>query len=69
MNNGDGWGLVCDHYWTDEEAGVACGNSATGAWRTAVRACASGTRRRHPVWLDDVRCRDDEFTCSTARPG
>ena len=59
------WGTICDDYWTDDEADVAC--KALGYERGAVD---NGGRflggyfgfaeRGVPIWLDNVNCEGDE---------
>ena len=43
--DGDGWGAVCDDYWTDVEADVAC--RQLGYERTCERRDVAGRRGAH----------------------
>ena len=60
----DGWGAVCDDYWTDLEADVACrqlgyaGSVGNGGRFLGSHFGAPG--RNLPIWLDNVNCRGDE---------
>ncbi len=65
------WGTICDDYWNDEEADVACRQLgfAGGSVVDASRFVAGSGRRSgtfpagdddQPIWLDDVRCNGSE---------
>ena len=65
------WGTICDDYWNDEEADVACRQLgfAGGSVVDASRFNAGSDRRSgtfpagddgQPTWLDDVRCNGSE---------
>ncbi len=65
------WGTICDDYWNDEEADVACRQLgfAGGSVVDASRFNAGSGRRAgffpagddgQPTWLDDVRCNGSE---------
>ena len=66
------WGTVCDDYWTNDDADVACmALGYEGAEPVAGRFLRSrfgaGTG---PIWLDDMLCEGDEaglLDCPTAR--
>ena len=69
------WGTVCDDYWTNENADVACralgyehgSVDNAGDFRRAFFGRGTG-----PIHLDDVRCRGDEtslFGCRTRAVG
>ena len=56
------WGTVCDDYWTNDEADVACmalgyERSEPDAGRFLRSRFGAGTG---PIWLDDMLCRGDE---------
>ena len=65
------WGTICDDYWGDEDADVACRQLgfAGGSVVEARRFNAGSTRRAgtfpagdedQPIWLDDLRCSGSE---------
>ena len=57
MFHGDEWGTICDDYWTEEDAAVACRQLGhAGAERTFLRSAFGGAASGVPVWLDDVLC-------------
>ncbi len=68
------WGVVCDDYWTNEEADVVC--KAVGHERSEPNAgrflrsyFGAGTG---PFWLDDLLCNGDETSlldCRVANGG
>ena len=56
------WGTVCDDYWTDDDADVACralgferSEPYAGRFRSSRFGAGAG-----PVWLDDMLCRGNE---------
>ncbi|KAL5460317.1 hypothetical protein EMCRGX_G033759 [Ephydatia muelleri] len=65
------WGTVCDDYFTDVDAGVACrqlGYSATGASYEGLAYFGAGQGQ---IVLDDVSCTGNEtrlFDCSSGSP-
>ena len=68
------WGTVCDDYWNNSDADVAC--RALGYERSEPQAGRFLRSRfgsgRNPIWLDDMRCAGDETSlldCRTARGG
>ena len=65
------WGTICDDYWNDEEADVACrqlgfaGGSVVDASRFNAGSGRStgsfpGGDDDQPIWLDDVQCNGSE---------
>ena len=58
--NGE-WGTVCDDYWTETDAAVACRRlGRAGEVEALVGSPFGGAARDVPVWLDDVQCTGDE---------
>ena len=60
--NGE-WGTVCDDYWTETDAAVACKRLGhAGAVDALVESAApfGGAAPDVPIWLDDVQCAGDE---------
>ena len=65
------WGTVCDDYWTNEDADVACrvlgyerSEPYGGRFRSSYFGAGTG-----PIWLDDMLCDGDEsnlLDCSLA---
>ena len=56
------WGVVCDDYWTNDDADVVCRalgfeRSEPHAGRFRQSYFGSGTG---PIWLDDMQCTGDE---------
>ncbi len=56
------WGTVCDDYWTDDDADVACralgyerSEPYAGRFRSSRFGAGAG-----PVWLDDMLCAGNE---------
>ena len=56
------WGTVCDDYWTDDDADVACrvlgyerSEPYAGRFRSSYFGAGTG-----PIWLDDMLCRGSE---------
>ena len=56
------WGTVCDDYWTNDEADVACrvlgyerSEPHAGRFRSSYFGAGTG-----PIWLDDLLCDGDE---------
>ena len=56
------WGTVCDDYWTNEDADVACrvlgyerSEPYGGRFRSSYFGAGTG-----PIWLDDMLCRGSE---------
>ena len=56
------WGTVCDDYWTNEDADVACmalgyegSEPDAGRFRRSRFGAGPG-----PIWLDDMRCAGNE---------
>ena len=61
MSDGDGWGLVCDDYWTYVDAGVACRQLGYAGSAGDRRIPRFGTPPADmSIWLDDVSCLGDE---------
>ena len=66
------WGTVCDDYWTNDDADVACmalgyEGAEPDAGRFLRSRFGAGTG---PIWLDDMLCEGDEaglLDCPTAR--
>ena len=66
----NGWGLVCDDYWTDTAADVACrqlglpgaiDNRERRTWEALPLPGTYGeVDSSTPIWMDDVICRGDE---------
>ena len=65
------WGTICDDYWGDEDADVACRQLGfTGGSVVDARQFNAGSTRRagsfpagdedQPIWLDDLRCHGSE---------
>ena len=56
------WGTVCDDYWTNDDADVACrvlgyerSEPHAGRFRSSYFGAGTG-----PIWLDDLLCDGDE---------
>ena len=56
------WGTVCDDYWTNDDADVACrvlgyerSEPYAGRFRSSYFGAGTG-----PIWLDDMLCDGDE---------
>ena len=56
------WGTVCDDYWIDDDADVACralgyerSEPYAGRFRSSYFGAGTG-----PIWLDDMLCRGSE---------
>ena len=56
------WGTVCDDYWTNDDADVACrvlgyerSEPYAGRFRSSYFGAGTG-----PIWLDDMLCRGSE---------
>ena len=72
MTNGDGWGVICDDYWTDVEAGVACrqlgypggvdnmGRTRDEQGRSLPPLHFGAPAAGVPMWLDNVTCTGSE---------
>ena len=61
----DQWGTLCDDYWTDEEADVACRQLGyeQGSVRNGGRFLQShfgAADEDVPIWLDNLLCEGDE---------
>ena len=55
------WGTVCDDFWTDREADVACRQMKyAGAYRSFDRSRFGGAPASAKIWLDDVHCEGTE---------
>ena len=55
------YGTVCDDYWTDADAAVACRQMGhAGASAALLRSPFGGAAAGVRIWLDDVRCAGDE---------
>ena len=57
------WGTVCDDYWTETDAAVACKRLGhAGVVDALVESAApfGGAAEDVPIWLDDVQCTGDE---------
>ena len=75
------WGTICDDYWTEDEADVACRQLgfAGGSVVDPSRFIAGSSRRTGyfppgtgPIWLDDVQCTGNEsglLQCPSYRSG
>ena len=75
------WGTICDDYWNEEEADVACRQLgfAGGSVVDPSRFIAGSTREAGyfpqgtgPIWLDDVQCTGNEsglLQCPSYRSG
>ena len=63
------WGTICDDYWAEDNADVACralgfvGGSVEdyGRFRTAVKAGFSAGASDQQIWLDDLLCTGNEY--------
>ena len=53
------WGTVCDTYWDDKDAEVACRQLGYNSGGTALGGAHHG-RGSGPVWLDKVACLGSE---------
>ena len=65
MYHDDQWGTLCDDYWTDDDADVACRQLGyeQGAVRNGGRFLAShfgAADEGVPIWLDNLFCDGDE---------
>ena len=84
MSDGDGWGVICDDYWTDNEANVACrqlgfvgavddmGRSRDGQGRSLPPLYFGAPDEGVKTWLDNVMCEGDETSlleCPRLRGG
>ena len=61
----DQWGTICDDYWTDDEADVACRQLGyeQGSVRNGGRFLQShfgAADEGVPIWLDNLLCEGDE---------
>ena len=64
------WGTVCDDYWTDAEAEVACGQLGYLRDGAAARRRAAFGQGPGPIWMDDVNCVGGEQRLADCRfPG
>ena len=60
--NGE-YGTVCDDYWTNTDADVACRDIGHAAGqRSFGRSHFGGAARGVPIWFDDVECLGSETT-------
>ena len=85
MSDGDGWGVICDDYWTDVEADVACrqlgfvgavdnmGRTRDEQGRSLPPPLYFGTPDASvPMWLDNLMCTGKETSlleCPRLRGG
>ena len=64
MSDGDGWGVLCDDYWTDVEADVACrqmGYAGSVGKGGKYRSSYFGAPDEGvTIWLDNLLCEGDE---------
>ena len=72
MSDGDGWGGICDDYWTDNEANVACrqlgfvgavddmGRTLDGQGRSLPPLYFGAPDESAKMWLDNVQCTGKE---------
>ena len=75
MYYGNEWGTICDDYWTDDEADVACKllgyeSGAVDNGGRFLRGYFGFAERGVPIWLDNVNCEGDEtnlLDCPRAR--
>ena len=57
------YGTVCDDYWTNTDADVACRDIGHAAvQRSFVRSHFGGAQPGVPIWFDDVKCLGSEAT-------
>jgi deleted-in-malignant-brain-tumors protein 1 len=60
------WGTVCDTYWDDKDAGVACKQLGYSRGGKALGGAHYG-RGSGPVWLDKVVCLGNEKSLTDCR--
>ena len=64
MSDGDGWGAVCDDYWTDVEADVACRQmgyaGSVGMGGRYLDSHFGAPDEGVTIWLDNLMCEGDE---------
>ena len=55
------WGIICDDYWDDVDAGVVCRQLGFGNTGTAIQTFPLPVYNPNtPIWLDDVNCNGQE---------
>ena len=64
VSDGDGWGAVCDDYWTDVEADVACRQlgyaGSVGKGGKYLDSHFGAPDEGVTIWLDNLMCEGDE---------
>ena len=64
MSDGDGWGVLCDDYWTDVEADVACRQmgyaGSVGKGGKYLDSHFGAPDEDVTIWLDNLMCEGDE---------
>ena len=62
------YGTICDDYWTNFDADVACRDIGHAAGqRSYRRSHFGGAERGVPIWFDDVQCLGSEATLAACR--
>ena len=59
FHNGE-WGTICDDYWTEEDAEVACRQLGFTGLEASFREAGMG-QGSGPIWMDDLKCGGTEM--------